>query len=200
MKEIDADIFNLSDKQPQPIIGSLLVARPTVEDPCFGRSVIAMIQHDSEGSMGVILNRMTNLCLSDILDDVKLSEEVPVFLGGPVNTEMMFFIHDLGEDVIPETTKMAPGLYVGGDFDALKEYLSAENSLEGHVRFFVGYSGWGAGQLSDELDRHDWVVLDGADADYALRTPYLEMWDRAVSRFGDRYRLWRNWPVEPNDN
>lgn len=200
MKEIDVDIFNLSDEQPAPLVGSLLVARPTVGDPCFGRSVIAMIQHDDSGSMGVILNRMTNLCLSDVMDDVPHADEVPVFLGGPVNTELMFFLHDLGADVLPDAEPLCAGLWVGGDFDALRAYLSAGNPVEGHIRFFVGYSGWEAGQLAGELKRHDWVVLDGIDARFALTTPYREMWNSAVERFGDRYRLWRNWPVEPADN
>lgn len=200
MKEINADIFNLNDEQPQPIVGSMLVARPTVGDPCFGRSVIAMIHHDTDGSMGVILNRMTNLCLSDILDNVKLTEEVPVFLGGPVNTEMMFFLHDLGPEVIADAEPLANDLYVGGDYDAIMKYLEEGESIASHMRFFVGYSGWEAGQLAGELERHDWVVLDGIDAQYALRTPHEKMWDDAVMRFGDRYRLWRNWPVEPTDN
>lgn len=200
MEHMNADIFNLNDEQPQPIVGSLLVARPTVGDPCFGRSVIAMIEHGREGSMGVILNRMTNLCLSDILDDVHGVEQVPVFLGGPVNTELMFFLHDLGSEVIPEAEPLGGGLYAGGDFDALRDYLNAGNAIEGHLRFFVGYSGWEAGQLAGELRRHDWVVLDGMDAHFALRVPYEQMWDSAVARFGDRYRLWRNWPVEPSDN
>lgn len=200
MKLINADIFNLNDEQPQPLPGSLLVARPTVGDPCFGRSVIAMVKHDSEGSMGVILNRMTNLCLSDLIDDVKLAEELPVFLGGPVNTEMMFFLHDLEPEVIGESEPVGKNLYLGGDFDAMKAYLASGTDIASHVRFFVGYSGWESGQLIDEVDRHDWVVLDGIDAQFALRTPYQTMWDESVSRFGDRYRLWRNWPIEPNDN
>lgn len=200
MKEMDTDIFNLSDEQPAPLRGSLLVARPTVGDPCFGRSVIAMMHHDTDGSMGLILNRITNLCLSDVLDDMELSEKIPVYLGGPVNPELMFYIHDLGPDVIADATKVTDGLYLGGDGDSMKAYLSSGAPIEGHVRFFVGYSGWDAGQLMEEIRRHDWVVLDGDNREMMLHWRHEGMWDEAVSRFGDRYRLWRNWPLEPTDN
>lgn len=200
MKELNSDIFNLGDAQPEPSAGSLLVARPTVDDPYFGRSVILMLSHHPDGSMGLMLNRPLNILVSDVLDE-QLQSDVPVYLGGPVETDRMFFVHDLGSDIIPDADELGGGLWVGGDIEAMCRYLNACDDVESHVRFFLGYSGWEPGQLRDELDRGDWVVLEAsADVDSVLLTPHEQQWDAMVECFGSRYRLWRNWPVEPSDN
>lgn len=68
MEEISIDIFNLLDKQPEPARGNVLLAKPTVDDACFKRSVILLVDHDSEGSMGVIVNRLTDYTLADVIE------------------------------------------------------------------------------------------------------------------------------------
>ena len=200
MKQMDIDIFNLCDEQPEPLKGSLLVARPTVEDLFFGRTVIAMMHHDHEGSMGLILNALTSYTLNEVVDGLTLCEEVPVYLGGPVNMDLVFYMHNLGPEVIPDAEQIAEGLYLGGEFDAVKQYLNSGEPVVNHFRFFVGYSGWDAGQLSSEIARHDWVVLDDKDADWMINHPTGNMWEDVVSSFGDRYRLWKNWPDSPSEN
>ncbi len=196
----DADIFNLNDLQPIPQRGSMLVARPTVEDNCFGHSVIMMVDgEEDEGSMGLILNRPTNLTMHDIMPDLKGSENIRLFLGGPVNLDLMFFIHTLGNKVIPKSMPLSNGIYLGGDVEAIKTWL-ANNQPEDHVKFFVGYSGWQKNQLADEIDRHDWVVLDTLDAASIMSQDNDLLWRKAVAQFGDRYRLWLNWPASPSDN
>lgn len=198
---LNTDIFNLNDLQPIPQRGSLLVARPTIDDPCFGHSVILMVDgEDSSGSMGLILNRPTNLTLHDVFPHIPGSEHMRVFLGGPVGMDMFFFVHTLGEEVIPESLPLQNGVFLGGDADALKEWLSKGNDPKGRIKFFVGYSGWEKKQLASEIDRQDWVVLDTLSSAHIMGEENDALWRKAVANFGDRYRLWLNWPVSPSCN
>lgn len=194
------DIFNIIDEQPVPVNGSLLVAKPTVDDDYFRRSVILLINHDDNGAMGLVLNNMSTLMLSEVLPDVKVVNDAPLYIGGPVNPEMMFYIHTLGTEVIPNSVPVADGLYFAGDFEAMKDYLESGGETAGKVKFIAGYSGWSAGQLMDEIERNDWAVLDYHDIDMMMTGGFLETWQWAVSRFGPRYSLWNNIPVNPYDN
>lgn len=200
MSHHDTDIFNLNDLQPLPQRGSMLVARPTVEDYCFGHSVIMMVDgEEEEGSMGLILNRPTNLTMHDIMPELKGSQDIKIFLGGPVNVDLMFFIHTLGNEVIPQSMPLSNGIFLGGDIEATKTWL-ANNPPENRIKFFVGYSGWERKQLANEIDRQDWVVLDTLDTSSIMSHDNDQLWRKAVAQFGDRYRLWLNWPTSPSDN
>ena len=200
----DSDIFNLRHDELPPLRGSLLVAKPTVDDWCFSRSVILMIddEDDEHGTMGLMLNNRTGTTVGELLGDkLPCHGELPVYLGGPVGTDVLFFLHDLGDTVIPEALPIAHGLWLGGDFDAMKSYLAvAPTDLAMHLKFIVGSSGWSAGQLHDEIERHDWAVLDTCDAATLMGDDRLTMWRDAVSRFGSRYRMWLNWPVDVHQN
>ena len=160
MENLDLDIFNLLDTQPQPARGTLLVAKPTVEDLCFKRSVTVLVDHDDvDGSMGVIVNKPTRFTLNELVPEVVCNETIPLYLGGPVGTNMLFFVHSLGKDAIPGSEQVAPGLYFGGDFELMKLFLANGENVNQKVKFMVGYSGWTKGQLDNEVSRHDWAVL-----------------------------------------
>lgn len=194
------DIFNLNDYQPVPQSGSYLVAKPTVDDEFFGRSVILLIGHDKEGSMGLVLNNESTLMLSEVLPDVNVVNDAPLYVGGPVQPDVMFYVHTLGTEVIPDSTPIADGLYFAGDFDAMKRYLESGGETRGKVKFIIGYSGWSAGQLMDEIERNDWAVLDVSYDPVLMNGSLLETWQWAVSRFGTRYRMWHTIPLNPGDN
>ena len=201
MEDLDLDIFNLLDNQPSPSRGSLLVAKPTVEDWVFKRSVTILVDHDNEdGSMGVIVNKPTRFTLNEIMPEVEIAREVPLYLGGPVGTNQLFFLHSLGNDVIPDSLQLSPELFFGGDFEVVKMYLASGEPVEGKMKFLVGYSGWTAGQLNGEVERHDWAVLKSSTAQLVMTTPDDLMWEMAVSQFGDQYRLWKTWPDDVSMN
>lgn len=195
MDELSQDLFNLRDEQPLPSRGSLLVAKPSVDDACFRRSVIALVDHDNEeGTMGVILNRLTGYMLGDILPEVANADEVPLYLGGPVRPEMLFFVHTLGNEVIPQSVQIGRGLFFGGDYEAIKQYVASGRPTDGRLKFILGYSGWESGQLDSEIARHDWAVLKTYDTAMAMADTGEQMWQQAVRSFGDRYLMWLNWP------
>lgn len=199
------DIFNLNDGQLAPMRGSLLVAKPTVDgDDFFCRSVILLMGHDGEGSMGLVLNNDTTLTLDKVLqgelENVELVSDTPVYLGGPVQPDMLFFVHTLGCEVIPESEEVVSGLYFGGNFEALKRYVDNGGEIEGKIKFIMGYSGWSAGQLQDEIDHGTWAVLDNHDIDTLMTGSFMDTWRWAVKQFGSRYRLWLNCPIDLSDN
>lgn len=197
----EQDIYNLNDEQPLPRRGSLLVAKPTVGDFFFRRSVVLIINPDeNEGAMGVVLNHNSGFVLSQVVDDVTGSDEIPLFLGGPVGHGSLFYLHTLGPEVIPDSETVAPGLWVGGDFDAMKRYINAGGPVEGRIKFVVGYSGWEHNQIEDEIHRHDWAVLHQAPVPVLMDDGGDAIWQQVVSMFGDRYRLWLNLPTDASYN
>ena len=198
MNDWDQDIYHLNDEQPQPSRGSLLVAKPTVNDFFFRWSLVLIVDPDEgEGAMGVVVNHYTGYNLRDIMPDIETVEEIPLYLGGPVGSQMMFYLHTLGPDIIPEAIDLGNGVYFGGDFEAVKRYVELGGPVEGRIKFIVGYSGWEKDQLTSEIARHDWAVLNGGGQGLMMDEGDDDQWRKAVAQFGDRYRLWLNLPSDP---
>ncbi len=102
-----------------PAGGRLLVAEPFMEEGVFSHSVVSLLDYEpGGGAMGVVLNRKSHNLLGDVLEDVSVLRDVPVFCGGPLAQDRAFFIHTLGPEIIPGARPYMPGMYVGGDFDA----------------------------------------------------------------------------------
>ena len=201
MNDWDHDIFHLNDEQPLPQRGSLLVAKPTVGDFFFKRSLILIVDPDEgEGAMGVVVNHYMGYNLRDIMPDIETVEEIPLFLGGPVGTQILFYLHTLGPDVIPESIDVGDGVYFGGNFDAVRRYVEFGGPVEGRIKFIVGYSGWAKDQIASEIERHDWAVLNDCGRGLLMDDGDDDQWRKAVSRFGDRYRMWLNLPSDPTNN
>ena len=201
MKDWDQDIYHLNDEQPQPVRGSLLVAKPTVGDFFFKRSLVLIVDPDEgDGAMGVVVNHYTGYNLRDIMPEVESVEEIPLYLGGPVGTQMLFFMHTLGPKIVPDAIEVADGVWFGGDFEAVKRYVELGAPVEGHIKFIVGYSGWSKDQIGYELKRHDWAVLNGGGRELLMGDGDDDRWREAVSRFGNQYKLWLNLPSDPTNN
>ena len=194
LMDVINDIFNLTDKQPAPVAGAVLVAKPTVDDLCFKRGVILLVNHNAHDSMGLMVNYEAGYLLHEVIPGIDCEEEIPVYIGGPVDTERLFYIHTLGPDIIPRSREIAGGIYIGGDYDAVKAYVNSGATVDGKIKFLVGYSGWSAGQLDAEIRRHDWAVDLNPSRNIIMRYSGDEAWRKAVAHFGDRYRMWLNWP------
>lgn len=198
MKEID-DIFHLDDLQPEPQRGALLIAKPTVDDTCFSRAAIITVNHSKRGSMGLIINKPSGLTLNEAIDGLLTDEDIPLYLGGPVNTELLFYIHTLG-DIITDAKPIGNGLFVGGSYDAMKRYINSGAPVNGNVKFMLGYSGWAASQLSAEIGMHDWAVSYDVDSALVLSNHHEDIWQQLVTRLGERYKMWQNWPSDLSMN
>ena len=130
--------------------------------------------------------------------DVFKDFDAPVYLGGPVAKNQIFFMHTLG-DLIPNSCKIMDGLYWGGDTDTLNALIEQGIADKGNVRFFLGYSGWEPGQLVNELERNSWAVCH-ANTKTLLNTPTEQLWKLLVTHLGGEYELWNRFPKNPEDN
>ncbi len=183
------------DIHPQK--GSLLVAEPFLGDPNFERSVILLTEHNENGSVGFVVNKQLDLQLDDIVIGFP-SLDTPVFHGGPVQQDSLFFIHNKGS-LIPGSEHIKEDLYWGGDLEPLKELIKLNLVTTENIRFYLGYSGWGAGQLDAELDQRSWMILNDAPVNLFLNHSD-EMWRQVLLEAGGDYPLWANSPADPNLN
>ena len=202
MKNIDTSFFRISTEKLPVEVGDLLVAEPFLSEMWFDRAVISVIDHNpEEGTTGVVLNNALESSLDEVLDGIDREEKVPVYCGGPLSQDRLFFVHTLGEAIIPQARCYAPGLWTGGDFDAAIDYVNNGYPVEGYLRFFVGYSGWSAGQLDEELAAGTWAVKRGLDDVGPLLAGRGDSyWHRVVHSMGERYRQWTLLPQDVKAN
>ena len=121
-----------------------------------------------------------------------------MYLGGPVAEDQLFFIHTLGE-MIPDSYPIIDGLYWGGNHETLATLIHTGIANEDNVRFYLGYSGWEAGQLVTELVRNTWLISDITKEQY-LDTPAEKMWQTFVDKMGNPYEMWKRFPKDFQDN
>ena len=192
MKDITTNLFKIKSTSKIPMAGGMLVAEPFMREGYFNHGVVSLIDYvPDEGATGVVMNNRTEYSLDELLDGVNSQNRIPVFCGGPLGQDRLYFIHTLGSDIIPQARRYAPGIYVGGDFDAIISYVNSGYPLEGAVRFFIGYSNWVEGQLERELRQESWVLATPpADPTDMLRSAGDSYWHRAVRSLGPAYRSW----------
>ena len=203
MKRYRSDIFSFNTLKRTPEVGSLLVAEPFLRERYFLHAVVSLIDLERGGDpLGVVLNNCTALLLHEILDEVRAARQVPVFCGGPMSQDRLFFVHTLGDDIIPGAKAYAPGLWVGGDFKAAADYVNSGYPIDGFIRFFLGYSGWSYSQLLSELDNDVWAVTPGdtIPAQDLLSMHGDRLWHAVVRGMGSHYRNWKLHPASLQAN
>jgi putative transcriptional regulator len=179
-----------------PKSGRLLIAEPLLQEPHFSRSVILLCEHDHEGSLGFVLNKQADLILSDVVD-IKNAEKFTIFVGGPVNTGSLFFIHKLG-NLIRESTPITPDLSMGGDFEQIKFLISEGTISPEQIKFFAGYSGWSAGQLDGEMKSESWYVSELDN--HEVFGDGEKLWQSVVESMGNKFRILLSFPENPELN
>lgn len=177
--------------------GVFLIAEPFLNDPNFERSVIFLCEHSETGSLGFVVNQETNLFLGDVLEE-NVYEDIPLFLGGPVEKNTLHFLHRR-PDLIPGSIEVREGIYWGGNFEQARTELNAFNLKPEDIRFFVGYSGWSAGQLDEEMKQKTWIVT-ASDSDFLFNTPARNFWREVLKRMGGEYRSIAHYPIDPSLN
>lgn len=207
MKNIPTDIFNLKTVKLPVTQGSLIISEPFLNEEYFNHAVISMIDYnDDEGSMGVVLNNMTNYRLSMLIPEIDPRHDVPVYCGGPVSLDRLYFIHTLGEDIIAGASRYCHGMWVGGNFDDMISYINDGYNIEGSVRFFLGYTGWSPGQIETEIEQSVWAVAPSpgmtpdTDPSALLTIPSSKLWHRIVRAMGEPYRYWHLHPCDVHAN
>lgn len=184
----------------KPFSGCLLVSEPSLDEPHFNHSVVMMIDYEQNGdNIGIVLNRSTPFTLDKAIDGVKPSIEIPVFSGGPVGMDRLIYLHTLGP-AFHNTREISPGLFLGGDLEDVLSYVNGGYPTEGIIRFFVGYSGWTAGQLEGEIRNRSWAVANPILPSRLLTLSDSAMWHEVVRSMGNEFKEWRYSPQYPNLN
>lgn len=182
----------------KPAKGMLLVAEPSIiGDVSFNRSVVLLAEHSESGSIGFILNKVLDFTLKDLIPE--LNRSFKIYNGGPVEQDNLYFIHKIPE-LIPESIEISDGIYWGGNFEAVKELILKGLITEKQIRFFLGYSGWDAEQLQEELASNSWIVTPQKDAKDIIERPYRSFWKDKMVELGGNYMLWANAPENPSYN
>ncbi|HKH45612.1 MAG TPA: YqgE/AlgH family protein [Thermoanaerobaculia bacterium] len=162
----------------------LLVAMPQVLDPFFQRSVVLLVHHEDEGSFGFIINRTTGIRLAEILEGMEVgwqgTDEAVAHFGGPVQPQLGTILFAPGAVETEASTEVFPGVALTqhiGDLVRLAE------GPPDHFRLFLGYAGWGAGQLMEEILRNDWLTAP-AQADLIFALEPDAVWSAALQSVG----------------
>lgn len=176
------------------LTGSLLLAHPTLTDPHFRHTVILVASHNSEGAVGVVLNRPLGRRLGD--GEIKTQGDhsleplakLPLYQGGPVQPKMLLFV---------AWQNGTEGLQLRFGLEPLQALQQRDAGW--HLRTFLGYAGWTGGQLEDELQHDGWVVVNMVP-DLARRTPDESLWRNILGGLGAEWRLLADEPDELGAN
>lgn len=164
---------------------TLLLAMPQMQDPNFARTVVLLCKQESEGAMGLVVNRATETLASSVLDfdpPLKGDSKLPIYVGGPVEPQRGWLL--LGYDPgTPDVLNVGDGLYLSSSMDVLRDLVEGGERPDHRGRFFVGYAGWSGGQLESELAASAWLTVD-VSMDLIFDTAPDAMWEAAIRTLG----------------
>lgn len=180
-----------------PMQGQLLVAHPLLNDGFFNRSVVYLANHNKDGAFGFSLNFKTQFLLRDIRPQIK-NGNFPIYEGGPVAKNQLFFLHTLGME-ISESFEVSKNIYVGGDFNELMHLIEHGKVKSHQVKFFAGYSGWSENQLEAEIGKKHWLLVEPEDASFFTSAPE-DLWGWQLSEVKSSYSIFADFGCDPSMN
>ena len=186
----------MSKKMPKS--GELLISEPSIlNDNQFSRSVILLAEYNTtSGAVGFILNRKSEYVIRDLVPNI--DSDHPVYLGGPVSTDNLYFMHRVPE-LIPDSIKITEDVFWGGSFEKISTLLRDNLLSSSDIRFFLGYSGWSRSQLLRELKEKSWFVKTNKFSNI-LDVDVTSLWKNEILKLGDSYKIWANAPKNPRLN
>jgi len=169
------------------LANQFLIAMPAMDDSFFGRTVTYICEHDDQGAMGLVVNKTTDMTVSRLLKEIKINQdEIPqlanhqVLSGGPVQTDRGFVLHS-GNREWSSSLQLDKNIMVTTSKDILEKLSTDEGPNE--FILTLGYAGWSAGQLEQELANNSWLTID-ADPELIFNTPVEKRWEKAVQKLG----------------
>lgn len=171
-----------------------LIAMPSLNDSFFYHSVIYLCDHDDEGAVGLIINRPTQITLDELLNHINIHTDskhlkaTPILFGGPLHKSQGMVLHD-SAGKWDTSTQVADNIFLTTSTDILKD-ISADNGPE-HILIALGYAGWGAGQLEEEIADNSWLTV-AANDEVLFKTPSKQRWLAAASLLGVDINLLSN--------
>ena len=178
--------------------GILLIAEPFLKDASFARSVVLICKHNKEeGTFGFSIHRKLHTTLDKIIESME-GFKIPVYLGGPVQTDTLHYIHQY-PDLFKESVEITAGIYWGGNFSLLKKYIKEGTVDVAKIKFFLGYSGWSAGQLEGEMKENSWITLQSTKQ-LIFDTAPQDIWQISLTALGGKYKMMIHFPTDPQLN
>ena len=162
---------------------SLLLSMPQMQDPNFAQTVVLLCDYRPDGAFGLILNRPTTMAATDMVrltPPVAAGNELPLFIGGPVQPERGWILL-ASPPPDPEFRTVRDGLYLSASPDVLRNVL--ETTPAPRARVLAGYAGWGPGQLDEELAQSAWLIAD-LELDLVFDVDPSLVWETAIRRLG----------------
>ncbi len=181
----------------KPEKGKVLISEPFLNDPNFKRTIILLAEHSEEGSVGFVLNKPTEVLISQMIPEFPEFNS-RVYYGGPVQLNTLQFVYR-GENIIEGSLEIMPGLYWGGSFEILKTLIESGSADARDFRFFLGYSGWDEGQINDELELNSWIVAETKIDDIFSEEPD-KLWREVLKKMGKKFAILASFPENPSVN
>ncbi|RUO19801.1 YqgE/AlgH family protein [Aliidiomarina haloalkalitolerans] len=164
-----------------------LIAMPGLNDPFFHHTVTYVCEHNEEGAMGLVINQPVGLTVASLLEQIEVEvtttrslEDIHVLTGGPVATDRGFVLHPPQEGW-RSSLQLSDEIMITTSRDIL-ESLGSDRAPQ-HFLLTLGYAGWDAGQLEEEIADNSWLTIP-ADADLLFHTPTAQRWEKAAERLG----------------
>ena len=184
--------------EPINLTNQFLIAMPGMGDGTFAGSVVYLCEHTEKGALGLVINKPIDIKLKNLFEKVELTldredlADAPVYFGGPVQTERGFVLHERLGGEAGEGGHYSSSLQIAGGLEMTtsKDVLEALSHGAGPKKVLVtlGYSGWGAGQLEEEMSRNGWINV-GAERGIIFDTPVEQRYDKALSLLGIDARM-----------
>ena len=195
--QTEIDLFAIMPEDKIPEKGKILISEPFLPDTFFNRTIVYLADHNEEGSVGFILNKKLEIKVCDAISGFEGWEEY-LSMGGPVAPDTLHYLHNMG-DMIPKSVWVDNNIFWGGDIDFVRSLIRNDKLNTSQIRFFLGYSGWSAGQLERELKENSWVIARVA-SDIVLNDQINNTWKRVLRGLNSKYRMWADFPESPDMN
>jgi putative transcriptional regulator len=193
-EQLESKLF---DNRPLPTRGSFLLANPFLADPHFRKTVILLVEHNDDGSLGFVINKPMEVQLDEATDGT-LNVHLPVHYGGPVQADTLFYVHRLANG-LDSCMEVVDNVFWGGSYEELTLRIGLQHLTEDDIRFVVGYSGWSAGQLQEEWNSRSWLVFP-AEAEEIFAHDIDGLYSRLLRKLGVAGSLFANIPEDPRLN
>tara|TARA_B100000686_G_scaffold346731_1_gene433982 strand:+ start:743 stop:1306 length:564 start_codon:yes stop_codon:yes gene_type:complete len=180
--------------------GYFLIANPVLPDPNFSRTVVLICNHNEDGSFGLVVNRSAQINAEEVFSNNEIfkGESCKIFVGGPVSQTQVFYLCRSETD-IPGLQQICPGVQMGMNRETLEAVTPKLHNPSEDIRFYLGYSGWAAGQLEGEMERKSWLTCK-AEKDFVFGNPEQGIWPGVVRSLGKEYEYLLQAPINPSMN
>ena len=181
----------------EPFAGTLLIADPFLKDIHFSRTVVLLTDHQPDGTIGFVLNKLCDKNLHHFFADIE-AVDIPLYFGGPVQTDTIHFLHQYPNE-IGGGVEILPEIYWGGDFNKVAFLLNNHIIDIQKIKFFIGYSGWGKNQLTTEIKDKTWLLAK-ANKKLLFKTAAGLIWKNSLIHLGGQFASLIHYPIDPQLN